>query len=332
MEEDRMENRGIPIPKISTTVYQNRYTPVTILMCDTIATLQPRKMFKVLVDSGTMRTLIKRDCLPANAKARTLEEIKTFKTLSSELKTTEVVTMQDIKLPEFSRNRTVDSHNALVFNSPCRYDVILGADFLTKTGINLNYANSELQWNGMNIPVKDPLSLTDEDYQAMIDVHLTEEDDKVHNDWFEVYVVAPIKVAKYEAVDDKDVVEQLTHLTIEQRNNLYQLLKKYTRLFSGNLGVYPHRRVQIDLIEGAEAKHCKPHPVPHIHYDTFKRELEHLVQLGVLVKQGTSEWASPSFIIPKKDGRVRWISHLRQLNKVIKRKVYPLPVITDILK
>ena len=44
--------------------------------------------------------------------------------------------MRDIKLPEFSRNRTVDSHNALVFNSPCKYDVILGADFLTKTGID----------------------------------------------------------------------------------------------------------------------------------------------------------------------------------------------------
>jgi hypothetical protein len=56
-----------------------------------------------------------------------------------------------------------------------------------------------------------------------------------------------------------------------------------------------------------------------------------MVRLGVLVKQGTSEWASPSFIIPKKDGRVRWISDLRELNKVIRRKVYPLPVITETL-
>jgi hypothetical protein len=65
---------------------------------------------------------------------------------------------------------------------------------------------------------------------------------------------------------------------------------------------------------------------------TFKKELNHLVRLGVLAAQQESEWASPSFIIPKKDGRVRWISYLLQLNKVIRCKQYPFPIIRDILR
>ena len=66
--------------------------------------------------------------------------------------------------------------------------------------------------------------------------------------------------------------------------------------------------------------------------DTFKKELDHLVKIGMLSRQGTSKWGSPTFIIPKKDGRVHWISNLWQLNKVIKHKQYHLPIIQDILK
>jgi hypothetical protein len=103
-------------------------------------------------------------------------------------------------------------------------------------------------------------------------------------------------------------------------------------MFDRTLGVYPHTKVHIDIDPNAKPVHYRPYPVPQIYLNTFKKELNHLVRIGVQAAQQESEWASPSFIIPKKDGRVRWISGLRQLNKVIRRKQYPLPIITDILR
>jgi hypothetical protein len=69
-----------------------------------------------------------------------------------------------------------------------------------------------------------------------------------------------------------------------------------------------------------------------MHLKTFKKELDHLPRIGILAAQQECEWVSPSFIIPKKDGRVCWIINLCQLNKVIRHKQYPLPIITDILR
>jgi hypothetical protein len=129
-----------------------------------------------------------------------------------------------------------------------------------------------------------------------------------------------------------EVINQLNHLNLEQKEDLRKVLKEHTRIFSGELGVYPHRKFHIDLVPGAIAKHARPYPVPVIHLSAFKNELLHLVEIGILSPQGASEWASPTFITPKKDGRVYWVSDLQELNKVVKRKQYPLPIIWDILR
>ena len=65
---------------------------------------------------------------------------------------------------------------------------------------------------------------------------------------------------------------------------------------------------------------------------TLKKEVKRLVELGVLVQQPTSEWASPTFIIPKKNGTVRFISDFREVNKRIVRTPYPIPKIATVLQ
>ena len=107
-------------------------------------------------------------------------------------------------------------------------------------------------------------------------------------------------------------MKEPTHLNAHQKADLLQVLQKNQTMFDGTLGVYPHKKVHIDIDPNAKPLHSRPYSVPRIHLKTFEKELDYLVEIGVLAAQQESEWASPSFIIPKKDGRVCWISIRRQ--------------------
>ncbi len=78
------------------------------------------------------------------------------------------------------------------------------------------------------------------------------------------------------------------------------MLQENNRMFDGTLWVYPHNKKYIDIDPNAKPVHSRPYPVPWIHLKTFKKELDHLDRIGILASQQESEWASPSFIIPKK--------------------------------
>ena len=56
-----------------------------------------------------------------------------------------------------------------------------------------------------------------------------------------------------------------------------------------------------------------------------------MVRDGVLKPCGRSQWAALTFVVPKKDNRVRWTSNNRELNKLIKGKMFPTPKIQDVM-
>jgi len=56
------------------------------------------------------------------------------------------------------------------------------------------------------------------------------------------------------------------------------------------------------------------------------------VELGVLEWQPTSEWASPLFIQPKKNGTVQFLTDFKRLNERLFRKPFSLPTISTVLQ
>ena len=328
--DDYVRYTGQPGPKAKRSL-----TPITIVVCDTIGLKKSRRILRVLLDSGSMKTLIHRDLLPKGAATKRLSSKKKVTTLAGDFSPKEMVYLRDLRLPEFDKNRAIDEQKALVFEGKCRYDIILGADFLEKTGIDIKYSTKEMEWYGLTIPLRHANDLFQEDYDQMMETFLVQtEDEEFGEDWLEAYVANPILDAKYEETSAAEVAAKQTHLTDSQKADLERLLSKYSKLFDGSLGKYPHKEFHIELEEKARPVHSRSYPVPRVHHDVFKKELNHLCELGVLEKVlgSPSEWASPSFITPKKDGRVRFITDLRQLNKVIKRKVHPLPLINEVLK
>jgi hypothetical protein len=98
--------------------------------------------------------MIKRSALPKGVITKLLGDTKLVKTLTGRLKTQEVVTMQDIRLPEFDKNSRINQQKVLVFdNNNIKYDVILGTNFLSKTGIKLNYSEGNMEWFDCSIPL-----------------------------------------------------------------------------------------------------------------------------------------------------------------------------------
>ena len=97
------------------------------------------------------------------------------------------------------------------------------------------------------------------------------------------------------------------------------------------MGKWEGKPYHIDLRDNVTPFHAKPFSIPKMYEHTLKMEVERLVKIGVLRKINNSEWAAPTFIIPKTDDSVRFISDFGDLNKRIKRKPYPIPKIQDLL-
>ena len=109
-----------------------------------------------------------------------------------------------------------------------------------------------------------------------------------------------IQEAKYEKVSPREVAEQQKHLTTHQQKLLEERLSKFNRLFDGTLGHYKDTLIHLEIDEDAVPVHSKAYSVPKAHEEIFKKELRHLIEIGVLRPCGPTEWACPTFIIPKK--------------------------------
>jgi len=163
---------------------------------------------------------------------------------------------------------------------------------------------------------------------SMKEVHCAADSDPVED---AAHRAKRILDAKCEKADVEKICLEQGEPDQEQQDQLAVSLRKCEALFDGQLGRWHGQEVKLELKEGAKPHHAQAHNMPQCHAQTLKAEAEHLVKIGVLKKVNRSEWAAPTFIIPKKDGSVRFISDSRELNERMLRKPCPIPNVQDML-
>jgi hypothetical protein len=108
-------------------------------------TLQPR------VDGD----FISRKGLPRHCKLCPDAKTCSVNTLAGSCMANKMVVLCAIRLPELDKNRVVEQHKDLVFDGDIRYDLILGANFLTKSSINIKYSSGTIEWFDNKLPMQD---------------------------------------------------------------------------------------------------------------------------------------------------------------------------------
>jgi hypothetical protein len=165
--------------------------------------------------------MIKRSALPKGVVTKVIGDTKLVRTLAGQLKMQEVIMMRNLRLPKFDKNRRINQQKVLVFdNDNVKYNIILGTNFLSKTGIKLNYSEGNMKLFDCSIPLCLPGGLDSKEFDTMEDMFHIQVKDKIFGeDWLECFATE-ILDAKYERTDVAEVVKTLTHLNAHQKADL----------------------------------------------------------------------------------------------------------------
>jgi hypothetical protein len=253
--------------------------PTTLSVAKKVNEKEGRYFSKSLFDSGGTSVMINKRALPHKCKVYEYSGAR-FATTQGTFISPSFVYLTDLSFPEFTITRRIHKVKAFVCDaSNVRYDIIYGRNFLSNVGIDILCSTQQCTWLEQTIPFH-PLNYFG-DKVALRQLLTVEPIRAVCAKSF----LADITTTKNSSADVRDITDAQTHLTPQQRGELYDILKKRQRLFDGSLGCYTCHKFDIDLKPGIVPYHCKqPYSIPANKLDLARAELERQCLIGVLQK------------------------------------------------
>ena len=133
-------------------------------------------------------------------------------------------------------------------------------------------------------------------------------------------------------VNKSNDVAQITfgnQLSQAQLKQAQELVGKHLKVFSSVPGETNMAEMGIPTIS-EEPVNQKPYPLPHSVRPSLKKELDGLLEQGI-IKESESPYCAPVVLVGKKDGGVRMCVDYRKLNAETVADKYPMPRIEELV-
>jgi hypothetical protein len=129
---------------------------------------------------------------------------------------------------------------------------------------------------------------------------------------------------------ERFISEKTNMMNIEtSKEKAENLIKRY-KIKNKELGIIPQTQHKISLVDQIPI-FCKPYPIPHAIINDTRKEIERLINLGI-IRESKSPYCSPAFPLKKKNGDIRLVIDYRKLNKKTIPMNFPIPRINDYLQ
>ena len=274
---------------------------------------EDKKKYLGLLDSGSTGSLINAKLVQEHNME--VEEDNSRWTMNNgQFDTSKKAKVKNMKLSQVSNKRVISSTTMSINPSnDQQYKAIFGLDFLINNQIDILCSSGEINWQGICIPLnaKGRQILECESYKR----------DKMQKN-------------HYKAMTAKEIIllDNQQHLSNTQKEQMERLLKEFEDLFQGRVGNYRGNNIKFELKPGIQPFYSKPYSIPVSLLQLTKDAIQEMIEQGVLREaQEDTNWAAPTFCVPKKTKGVRVVSNFRALNRSIKRSPWPMPSTRDLL-
>lgn len=92
------------------------------------------------------------------------------------------------------------------------------------------------------------------------------------------------------------------HISEEEKQELKEVMNEFATAMEGKVGKLkmPPYVLPVRKDTPPHAQHYFP---PRCYHEANRKEIDRLVELGVIEPDIDSPWAAPAFVLPKKDGQ-----------------------------